>query len=72
MVLFLALHNAGIASAFVHGNNVHCSPSGVPKQLEAEVFLRICPHIYNSTKDIDFAVEIAAKIQLPIEISGKS
>lgn len=60
---FLALHNAGVASAFVHGNTVHCTPNGVPEETESEVFLRLCPHIYNSTADINAAVEIAARIQ---------
>ncbi len=60
---FLALHNAGIASAFVHGNKVHCTPAGVPRESETDVLLRICPHIYNTTADIDAAVQIASRIQ---------
>lgn len=60
---FLALHNAGIASAFVHGNKVHCTPEGIPRESESDVWLRICPHIYNTTADIDAAVQIASRIQ---------
>lgn len=59
---FLALHNAGIASAYVEGNTVHCSPQGLPEQSDSDVLLRLCPHIYNNTADIDAAVEIAARI----------
>lgn len=59
---FLALHNAGIASAFVHGNTVHCTPQGVPEHTESPVLLRLCPHIYNTAEDIDVAVQIAARV----------
>lgn len=60
---FLALHNAGVAAAFVHGNTVHCTPAGMPRETSADVLLRLCPHVYNSTADIDAAVAIAARVQ---------
>lgn len=60
---FLALHNAGYASAFVHGNTVLYRPGGVPEDADAPVYLRICPHIYNSTDDIDAAVAVAKRIK---------
>lgn len=60
---FLALHNAGVAAAFVHGNTVHCTPGGVPRNSDADILLRLCPHIYNSTDDVDAAVAIAARVQ---------
>lgn len=60
---FLALHNAGYASAFVHGNKVHCSVDGPCTEEHGPTWLRICPHIYNSTDDIDAAVAIATRIR---------
>ncbi len=60
---FLALHNAGYAAAFVHGNRVHCSPRGELREDEGPVYLRLCPHIYNSRADIDAAVAIARRIR---------
>ncbi len=60
---FLALHNAGYAAAFIHGNRVHCSPQGELHEEDSPVYLRLCPHIYNSTEDIDAAVAIARRIR---------
>lgn len=59
---FLALHNAGIASAFVHANTVHCGPTGVVETGSQPQYLRLCPHIYNSEKDIDIAMAHVARI----------
>ena len=60
---FLALHNAGIAAAFTHGNTVHCSANGLKKDDTTNVYLRICPHIYNTTDDLDAAIAIAKRIK---------
>lgn len=60
---FLALHNAGIASAFVHGNRVHCTPDAAPRTTPSDVLLRLCPHIYNTTEDIDTTVAIAERVK---------
>ncbi len=60
---FLALHNAGYAAAFIHGNRVHCSPEGPVSEDDLPVYLRICPHLYNDEKDIDAAVAVASRIR---------
>ena len=59
---FLALHNAGIASAFITGDRVCCHPvAGIPDD-DAPVYLRLSPHIYNSAEDIDRALAIIKRI----------
>ncbi|HDP80141.1 MAG TPA: aminotransferase class V-fold PLP-dependent enzyme [Spirochaetes bacterium] len=68
---FLALHNAGISSAFIHNNRVHCTPESIRKIDKLPVYLRICPHIYNSTGDIDQAVSIAKRIKTSALEIGK-
>ncbi|MCX8125028.1 MAG: aminotransferase class V-fold PLP-dependent enzyme [Spirochaetes bacterium] len=55
---FLALHNAGVSTAIIHNNKIHCTPDGRIEEVDAPTYLRICPHIYNSTNDIDNAVSI--------------
>ncbi len=60
---FLALHNAGVGAAFIHNNRVLCTPEGIRKPDGVPVYLRICPHIYNSTGDIDEAVAVAKRIK---------
>lgn len=59
---FLALHNAGIASAFISGARVCCQPlaEGVPE--DRPTYLRLSPHIYNSNQDIDKAIEIIKRV----------
>ena len=60
---FLALHNAGIASAFIKGDRVCCSPDEMSAgETEQHTYLRLSPHIYNDEKEIDRAVEIIARI----------
>lgn len=55
---FLALHNEGISTAIIHNNKIHCMPDGKMKEEDTPTYLRLCPHIYNSTTDIDNAVVI--------------
>jgi len=59
---FLALHNAGIAAAFISGAQVCCEPlaNGIPQN--HPTYLRLSPHIYNSTADIDRAVDIINRV----------
>lgn len=49
----------GISAAFVHRNHVVGSPEHVDASAE-HLYLRLCPHIYNSTDDIDRAVSAVA------------
>lgn len=49
----------GISAAFVHRNHVVGSPEHVDASAE-RLYLRLCPHIYNSTDDIDRAVSAVA------------
>lgn len=60
---FLALHNAGISSAFIHHNRIHYTPESIRKVDNLPVYLRVCPHMYNSTDDIDTAVAIAKRVK---------
>ncbi len=55
-------HNAGIATAIIHDNKIHCAPDGSITKEDVPTYLRICPHIYNTTKDIDEAVSIIQDI----------
>lgn len=60
---FLALHNAGVSTAFIHNNKIYCSPEGIREVKDVPVYLRICPHVYNSTGDIDHAVAVAKRVK---------
>jgi selenocysteine lyase/cysteine desulfurase len=60
---FLALHNEGIAGAFVTGARVCCDPdTGQPSEDEP-TYLRLSPHVYNSPADIDRAIAIIKRIK---------
>lgn len=59
---FLALHNEGIAAAFVEGARVCCVPGDMPVNKGLPTYLRISPHIYNSTQDIDRAVATIKRV----------
>ena len=59
---FLALYNEGIAAAIIHNNKIHCTPDGRLTERDAPTYVRICPHIYNSTDDIDSAVDIIKRV----------
>ncbi len=60
---FLALANEGMASAFVHGYDICCDRINIENETEHPVYLRICPHIYNSEADIDKAVAIVKRVK---------
>ncbi|NIB42558.1 aminotransferase class V-fold PLP-dependent enzyme [Pseudomaricurvus alkylphenolicus] len=60
---FLALHNQGIASAFVSGSKVCCETRAQPPSDDLPTYLRLSPHIYNSERDIDRAVATLRRIQ---------
>lgn len=60
---FLALHNAGISSAFVHDNKIHCTPNGILSEDDKPVYLRICPHLYNNIEDLDHALSVVRRIK---------
>ncbi|BFM14504.1 hypothetical protein R50073_06870 [Maricurvus nonylphenolicus] len=60
---FLALHNEGIASAFVSGVQVCCDPQSQVPSEDLPTYLRLSPHIYNSESDIDRAVATIKRIQ---------
>ena len=65
---FLALHNAGIASAFIQGSRVCCEPEQPPSD-DLPTYLRLSPHIYNSKEDIDRAIAVIDRInQSPFEV----
>lgn len=59
---FLALHNEGIAAAFVEGARVFCQPDQAPMNEGLPTYLRLSPHIYNSTEDIDRAVATIKRV----------
>ena len=58
---FLALHNAGIASAFVSGSRVCCAP-GQAASDDLPSYLRLSPHCYNQPEELDRAVEVIQRI----------
>lgn len=60
---FLALHNEGIASAFVSGSKVCCEPQNQAPSDDLPTYLRLSPHVYNSESDIDRAVATIKRVQ---------
>lgn len=69
---FLALHNEGIAAAFVDGPRVCCAPDGEPVSAASPTYLRLSTHIYNSRDDIDRAIAVINRVKSsPFEIIGE-
>lgn len=59
---FLALHNEGIATAFVEGSRICCEPGAGPMNDDLPTYLRLSPHVYNSTGEIDRAVATIQRV----------
>lgn len=55
---FLALHNAGVSTAIIHNNKIHCSHDCKIKKEDTPTYLQLCTHIYNSTTLRDNAMSI--------------
>jgi cysteine desulfurase/selenocysteine lyase len=65
---FIALHNEGIAAAFVNGSRICCEPEqGMPES--GPVYVRLSPHLYNSVQEIDQAIATIRRInESPLHI----